>query len=202
MPRRSIPLVAGQYYHVYNRGHNRQPIFFTQDDYGLFLRRFRHFISPNDAIVIAYVLMPNHYHFVVRCESDQFAHAMRLFGISYSKIINRQYDRVGGLFQGAYQAKLVECDEYLLHLSQYVHFNPVKAGLVDEAAGWPYSSYPEYVGQRFGTLPQPSLIWQLLADRAGRPEAALENKRFGLYDKYFREDTGNNIGTIQHLLFA
>ena len=108
---------------------------------------------------------------------------MQLFGISYSKIINKQYDRVGGLFQGTFQAKLVDWDEYLLHLSRYIHTNPVKAGLVDTADGWPYSSYSEYIGKRFGTLPQPLMIWQLLADRAGQREAAHDDGRFALYER-------------------
>ena len=77
---------------------------------------------------------------------------MQKIGISYTRAINIRFERVGSLFQGAFQAKLIESEKHLLHLCRYIHANPVKDGLVDLPEGWPYSNYLEWVGQRDGTL--------------------------------------------------
>src|SRR5258708_25638612 len=99
MPRRTVPLIAGHYYHLYNRGNNRAPIFFEQENYFFFLRQLREYVVQEDAHVIAYVLMPNHYHLLVQARTDRLSHAMQLFGISYTKAINKRFDRVGAVFQ-------------------------------------------------------------------------------------------------------
>lgn len=66
--------------------------------------------------------------------------------------------RSGPLFQGPFQARLVDTDEYLLHLSRYIHLNPVHAGLVRHPADWSYSSFREYAGLRNGSLPKPAIV--------------------------------------------
>jgi len=82
---------------------------------------------------------------------------MRL-GVSYTKAMNKRYDRVGSLFQGPFRTKHVERDDYLMHLSRYIHLNPLMAGLVGSAEEWPFSSYRDYVGLRGGTLPKPDVV--------------------------------------------
>jgi hypothetical protein len=72
--------------------------------------------------------------------------------------MNKRFDRVGSLFQGAFQAKHVGENEYLVHLSRYIHLNPVMAGLVKRAEDWEFSSYREYIGLREGTLPKPEIV--------------------------------------------
>ena len=101
--------------------------------------------------------MPNHYHFLVEVRSFEFSHAMQNFSISSIKAINKHYKRSGALYQGAFQAKIVEQNPYLLHLSRYIHLNPVSAGLVDVPEDWEYSSYREFVGLT-STLPQPDIV--------------------------------------------
>jgi hypothetical protein len=81
---------------------------------------------------------------------------MQRFGVSYAKAINQRYDRVGSLFHGPFQAIHVDQEEYLVHLSRYIHLNPVAAGLVKRPEQWEFSSYLEYLGQRQGTLPLPA----------------------------------------------
>jgi hypothetical protein len=71
---------------------------------------------------------------------------MQYYGISYAKSINKAYHRVGHLFQGRFGAKHVGSVEYLLHLSRYIHVNPVLAGCAESAEDWEYSSYVEYLG--------------------------------------------------------
>jgi REP element-mobilizing transposase RayT len=90
--------------------------------------------------------MPNHYHFLLEISSEDFSIAMQKFSISYVKSINKRYNRTGSLFEGAFQARRIDRNEYLLHLSRYIHLNPVLAGLVRHPEDWVYSSYREYIG--------------------------------------------------------
>ena len=157
MPRRETELCTGEYYHVYNRGNNRQPVFLERENYLFFLRQWRRYLGPVSDVV-AYCLMPTHYHVLVLVRADDFSHGMQLFGISYTKAINRRYGRVGALFQGAFQAKHIERNEYLLHLSRYIHLNPLLSGLVQRPEEWQFSSYPEYLRLRSGTLPSAGIV--------------------------------------------
>ena len=151
MPRRAIPLIAEHYYHIYNRGHNREPIFLESDNYRFFLHRVREYLIPHTAL-LAYVLMPNHYHLIIKAQTDRVSHAMQLLGISYTKAVNTRHQRTGALFQGAFQAKEIDCDEYLVPLSRYLHLNPVRAGLVARPEDWQFSSYLTYIGLRPDSL--------------------------------------------------
>ena len=83
---------------------------------------------------------------------------MQPFGVSYSKAINKQQKRVGPLYQGPFKAKHVDQEGYLLHLSRYIHLNPVEAGLVKSPEQWAYSSYRDYIGLRKGTLAKPEIV--------------------------------------------
>jgi hypothetical protein len=83
---------------------------------------------------------------------------MQRLAISYTKAINKRYNHSGALFQGPFQVAHVDHDEYLLHLSRYIHLNPVAAGLVEHPEDWEFSSYRDYVGTRQGTLPAPDIV--------------------------------------------
>ena len=153
MPRRKTEFLPGQYYHLYNRGNNREKIFFERENYLFFLRRFRHYLVDSTLDVNAYCLMPNHYHFLVNLRQRDFSQKMQAFTLSHTKAMNKRYRRCGSIFQSRFQAILVDSDAYLLHLSRYIHLNPVKAGLVKRPEDWEFSSYVDYVGLRQGTLP-------------------------------------------------
>lgn len=154
MPRRQVNFAPGYYYHLYNRGNNRQNIFFEQENYLYFLRQFRRYLVEDTLDVLAYCLMPNHYHFLVCLRSPHLSEQMQAFSLSYTKAINRRYGRCGSLFQGRFCAICVDSDRYLLHLSRYIHLNPVAAGFVKTPEEWEFSSYREYVDLRQGTLPK------------------------------------------------
>ncbi|MEA5533661.1 REP-associated tyrosine transposase [Crocosphaera sp. XPORK-15E] len=162
MPYRETIFQAGQYYHIYNRGNNRQNIFFERENYLFFLRSLRRYLLAETLDIIAYCLMPNHYHLLVCLKTADLSAAMQAFSLSYTKAMNRRYDRVGSLFQGRFQAILVDRTEYLLNLSRYIHWNPVKAGLVKQPQDWEFSSFHEYVGLRGGTLPKTEDILAIL----------------------------------------
>ena len=153
MPRRLTPFVPGLYYHIYNRGNNRQSIFFQPQNYLYFLRNVKRYLVPL-ANVTAYCLMPTHYHILVRVQTSEvsLSHAMMRLSVSYTKAINKRFERVGSLFQGQFQAKPVQSYHHLLNICVYLHANPVKDGLVTDPADWVYSNYLEWLGQRDGTL--------------------------------------------------
>lgn len=150
---------AGQYYHVYNRGTNRQKIFACDENYLFLLRRIVQYSASSAVTFIAYCLMPNHYHFLLRAESDDSLSpfVQRLFN-SYTQAYNRQQRRSGTLFEGRAKSKLVDKDKYILHLARYIHLNPVKKGLVMHPRDWPYSNYREWVGSRSGKLYDPEFV--------------------------------------------
>ena len=103
--------------------------------------------------------MPNHYHLLVRIRGEDVRkRVMQPLAVSYAKSIKKQQQRSGHLFQGSFQARLVDNDAYLKWLSRYIHLNPVAAGLVAEPADWAYSSYRDYAGLRQGTLPDCDFI--------------------------------------------
>ena len=145
--------LAGHYYHVYNRGCNREDIFANDGNYMFLLRRAKSILADYPLTVIAYCLMPNHYHFLLRPEKGGALSPFiqRLFN-SYTQAFNRQQRRSGTLFEGRAKSVLVDTDEYILHLCRYIHLNPVKAELVVRPEEWPYSNYLEWVERRGGTL--------------------------------------------------
>ena len=156
---RKEPIKAGNIYHVYNRGVDYGDIFFTRANRVFFLQRLRHYCPAGMGVIIAYCLMPNHYHLIVQASADDFGQkAMQPLMVSYTKAINKQQERVGPVFQGPFQARRVRTDNDLLHLSRYIHLNPVTAGFVSAPEDWEFSSYPEYAGLRSGTLPQPGAV--------------------------------------------
>jgi len=166
MPYRNIEFRAGCYYHLYNRGNNRQDIFLERENYLFFLRRVRKYFLEDAVQVVAYCLMPNHYHLLVYLVVDDLSAIMQRFALSYTKAFNKRYDRRGSLFEGPFGAKLVDTTEYLVHLSRYIHLNPVAGGFTSQAEQWEFSSYREYIGLRGGSLPCPDVVMAQFADRA------------------------------------
>jgi putative transposase len=153
MPYRNIQFAQGEYYHIYNRGAGGQLVFRERDDYLCVLRLVEKYTNALDITAIAYCLLPDHYHFLLRQDGEQRAGLLpqRNFS-SYSKSFNSRYDGSGTLFEGRYKALHVDKEDYVLHLCRYIHANPVKHGLVSSLKEWPYSNYHEWIGTRSGTL--------------------------------------------------
>jgi REP element-mobilizing transposase RayT len=153
MPKRRPDYLPGHYYHFYNRGAHQISIFREEDNYLFTLRKVKHYCRSFDLTPVAYCLMPNHYHFLIRQDGQERAGLLpqRVFN-SYSKAYNKRYDHSGTLFEGNYKVVPVADDSHLLHLCRYIHANPVKDGLVTDPADWPYSNYLEWTSQRPGTL--------------------------------------------------
>ncbi len=103
--------------------------------------------------------MPNHFHLLMHeKEPGSISRCLHALQTSYAKAINKRYQRHGHLFQDTYQRVRVEDNNQLLHLSRYIHMNPVHAGLVQHPQDWPYSSYKDYIGARKGSLPCSEII--------------------------------------------
>jgi putative transposase len=143
-----MKVYSDTYYHLYNRGNNKDLIFFENDNYIFFLNQFKKHVLPF-CEVYSYCLMPNHFHFFVRVNDEiLFEKGIKNFFISYSKAINKKYNRVGSLFQGRYKASEISSDSYYTIIIQYNHQNPVVAGLVNKLEDYKYSSYASYLSQK------------------------------------------------------
>ena len=147
-------------YHIYNRGNNKQRIFFKADNYQYFLEKINRYIKPNSDI-LAWCLMPNHFHFLIHANEasvkivkefpikiNALTEGFRLLLSSYSQGINKQEDRTGNLFQQKTRfINIAEGSEgYGYTAFQYIHQNPYMAGLVVQHEDWEFSSYREYAG--------------------------------------------------------
>lgn len=181
MPRRAIPFIPDQYYHFYNRGNNRQAVFFGRDNYIYFLKGLKKYVLPHVDILV-YALMPTHYHVLGRVKpqtsqtsevfktsevlSAKVSNAMMKLGVSYTKAINKRFSRVGSLFQGQFHGKPIETYSHLLNLCLYIHANPVKDGLVFLPEEWEFSNYLEWMNLRAGNL----VNREFISENFGTPE--------------------------------
>lgn len=178
MPRarkNEITWLPGSYYHLYNRGARRGTIFPEEQNYLFVQRRIRQYCTGLHLTMVAYCLMPNHYHFFVRQEGDQPAGLLsqRVFN-SYTKAHNKLYERSGTLFEGRFRAVMVDNDRYLRHLCRYIHANPVKDGIVAQLDAWPFSNYLDWIGQRQGTLVDRTLVDEQFGGATGYRESMNE----------------------------
>jgi REP element-mobilizing transposase RayT len=149
----------GSYYHIYNRGARRLTIFRERTNFLFVISKIQKYSQNKEVRVIAYCLMPNHYHFLVRQDGIEPAGnlAQAVFN-SYSKAYNKKYGHSGTLFEGRYRAKAIQTSEHLLHLCRYIHANPVKIGLVVKPEDWPYSNYHEWLEGRPGPFFDPVFL--------------------------------------------
>ncbi|MGD8633384.1 MAG: transposase [Anaerolineales bacterium] len=147
MPRRKLEFVQGEIYHLFNRGVDKSSIFVTSENYFFFITKCWEYSRSLEIPILAYCLMPNHYHLVVYQSGDEPAGKLvQLVCNSYSKAFNSLMNRTGTLFQGRYRAKHVTSQSYLERVCAYVHANPVVAGLVPEPEYWPYSDFTRWMG--------------------------------------------------------
>jgi REP element-mobilizing transposase RayT len=142
----ATPFVPGVFYHVFDRGVNRENIFFEERNYPYFLGLFQVHITPV-ADLYAYCLLKNHFHLLLRIKTDavlktaSVSKAFNNFLTAYAKAVNKGYGRTGALFQHHFGRIPIFTDSYYTALARYIHQNPRKHGLVKDFRDWPYSSY-------------------------------------------------------------
>lgn len=144
----TLPLLPERYYHIFNRGNNKENLFKEERNYIFFLKKFKHYM-PNLLEVHAYCLMPNHFHFLVKikegADSKEVSNAFRLLFMSYTKAVNKATGREGSLFRHQFHRKLVDSEAYYTQLIPYIHANPVKDGFCKACEDWRYSSYNAFL---------------------------------------------------------
>ena len=165
MPVKDVNPLPGYYYHIYNRSVEGVLLFREKKNYRFFLNKLQRYLLPSVKI-LAYCLMPNHYHLLVKVITNDFSKAMQRFALSYVVSYNNLYDRRGRLFASPYQRIHIKDDSYLLVLSRYIHFNPIKAGLVNQPQDWEFSSYRIFIGDQASNFIQPAFILDLLSKDA------------------------------------
>lgn len=152
-------LYNNEIFHIYNRGNNRQKLFFCNENYSFFLRKVKTHIAPH-CDILAWCLMPNHFHFMIYISADKdhkkvskgFQTAMS----SYTRAINLQENRIGSLFTQNTRSKALTdrtgINHHPTNCFNYIHLNPVASGFVKDPKDWPYSSYCDYFMSRGGVL--------------------------------------------------
>ena len=216
---RKVILATGEIYHVFNRSIENRTIFTGKKEcyraletlnyyqYSNVPVRYSHFISLNqhrkddvlssltgkDVTILAFCLMPNHYHLLLRQEKDKgISKFMANFSNSFSKYYNLKADRSGVLFQGVFKAVRIETEEQLNHVSRYIHLNPVTSFIIEAELldKYEWSSLPEYLNLTTRRISEPNLILSQYKNRNAY--------RNFVHDqiKYARE-----LDKIKHLLY-
>lgn len=174
---RKLAFNNGFFYHVFNRGIEGRNVFTNRREYNRAMEVIKYYrfsdtpirfsqllllpnnqqneiltiMQENDKLVdiISYCLMPNHFHFLLKQNLDGgISKFISNFTNAYSKYFNTKHDRIGNLFQGVFKAVFVENDEQLMHISRYIHINPVSSSLIkiEEIDNYKWSSYLGYLG--------------------------------------------------------
>lgn len=165
----------GAFYHIYSRGDQKQPIFFTDDDRCYFIHCLRKTFEKFGVIVHAYCLMPNHFHLLLETPFGNLSRAMHFLVTKFTVYVNKKHKRRGHLFQGRYGSVLVEAVSYAKELSRYVHLNPVRSKIVDKPELYAWSSYGYYLGSaRPEKWLETASILRLFGDQPAAAKKAFE----------------------------
>lgn len=139
-------LFPGAFYHLTSRGNNRERVFLEACDFESFLAVLGHVVERYGWLCHGYCMLGNHYHLLVETPQPNLPAGMRQLNGVFTQRYNCRRSRCGHLFQARYKAVLVEAEPHLLQAVRYLAWNPVRAGLSGEPAGWRWSSYPALLG--------------------------------------------------------
>jgi REP element-mobilizing transposase RayT len=149
MSSRRAPWHKGEYYHIYNEGCDSRQIFMDEADYAFFTKRLLQYAEEFHLVLVAWCLMPNHYHLLVHQTDLATAGKVAQHACnSYSKYFNRRHGRRGTLFASSYKVKHARAGNYFIHLFRYIHANPVTAGIVDRPEEWKWSNFGDFCGKK------------------------------------------------------
>ena len=166
-PRFSLPGIPQ---HVIQRGNNREPCFYAEDDYYRYLGDLKEALGHNDCRLHAYVLMTNHVHLLLTPMTEHgISHLMQDTGRKYVRYVNRTYRRSGTLWEGRYKSSLLDSEAYLLTCMRYIELNPLRANMVAHPGEYRWSSYACNAHGQDNALVTPHPVYQQLgADPAAR----------------------------------
>ena len=163
-------------YHVMFRGINKQKIFLESWDYKKMVEILAMLKEEIDFQLYAYCLMSNHAHFIIKENSPgEISKIMHRLLTKYSRWFNIKYERTGTLMENRYKSKVVDVDEYFVHVIRYVHQNPVKGGLVENIADYPWSSYGDYVSEK-ESLTDKAFLFEMMPKHEFIPFHAIEEE--------------------------
>lgn len=217
---RKIAFRNDQFYHIFNRGIERRTVFTTKKEFNRakqLIKFYRHkeiplrfsriMQQPNDVRekileklyknekiveILAFCLMPNHFHFLLKQVADNgVATFISNITNAYTKYFNTKHKRVGPLFQGTFNAVIVETDEQLIHLSRYIHLNPVVSSIIDhdKLENYSYSSYLEYLSLSDDEITEHEFVLTFF-------------KKVNQYQEFVNDqiDYAKKLETIKHLV--
>jgi putative transposase len=166
MPRIARIVGAGYPHHIIERGNNRERVFRGSRDYEEYLSFLLKYSGEKEATVLAYCLMPNHVHLLVRPSDEEgLAKMMQAVTLCYSKYFNGENGRTGRLWECRYYSTVIDGDSYLWTVSRYIENNPVRAGMVKRPEDYPYSSARAHILGR-----ENPLLREPLFDKSGLNE--------------------------------
>jgi putative transposase len=190
MPSRNVIKIYVEqgYYHIYNRGVDKRAIFIDDQDCHIFLHYLKMYLIPKEEVIalsqidkrsihflkynlsaeidlLTFALMPNHFHLLIKQHTnDGMSKLMKRLMTAYVTYFNRKYKRRGPLFESVYKACNIDNDSYLLHLSRYIHLNPIH--ISSEINFLNLSSYPYYMGKLNSSWVKPNEILTYFKDSA------------------------------------
>jgi len=211
MALRKTILATGEIYHLLNHSVQSIPILEKKNDCKIFMEAMKYYLQPGPptrfakyrasrkkfpislekklVTIVNFCLMPNHFHFTLRQEEGNGVRRfIQKLSNSFAHYYNIKYKNRGPVFEGNFKAVHIETDEQLLHLSRYIHLNPVTAYLVEDPDGYPYSSYRTYIGKEKSEIVDPSLVLDQVSQEA--------------YQKFVlsRKDYQKELERIKHLI--
>lgn len=153
---------TGGIFHVIARGNNKEFIFQDDSDKRYFIKIFQKSCETMGCRVYGYVLMDNHYHFLIQTMDKKMQEVMHRINNTYSKYFNLKYERVGHVFQERYKSSIIQDEYYMYNVLKYIHQNPVEAGLCKKIQDYAWSSDKYYRRQIVGFV-DTSLILNMLS---------------------------------------
>lgn len=216
---RKLVFANDQIYHVFNRGVERRPTFTNKRELQRALDTLKYYqysklpfklsrfllleenkkqevlfsLKDKQIEILAYCLMPNHFHFLLKQNQENgISNFVSNFTNSYTKFFNTRNERIGPLFQGRFKAVIVESDEQLIHLSRYIHLNPVTAFLMkpENLADYSWSSFPEFINLSSENITNKNIILEFFPSVSKYKQFVID-----------QVDYAKQLEVIKHLVF-
>src|ERR1035437_6138406 len=173
MPRRPRIHLDHMPLHIVQRGHNREPCFFAEEDYFTYLHWLGEALKESGCALHAYVLMTNHVHLLVTPEkAEKIPKLIISLGRRYVQYINTTYRRTGTLWDSRYKSSLIQAETYLLACMRYIELNPVRAAMVEDPVHYRWTSYRANALGRTDALLTPHPIYTAIAASTEARQAA------------------------------
>lgn len=220
MSPRKVPLVNEEIYHIYSKSIAGFKIFRNKSEYRRMIKLFGYYNLSNSPLkfsdfleikdknkffqkhlakreklveIVAYCLMPTHIHLILKQKKEQgISYFIKNSLISYTRYFNVKNKRKGPLWEGRFQNKLIDSDEYIIHLTRYIHLNPVTNKLKNKSEDWEYSSYHEYLNLNDGRYDKLCDFYDYIDMDSSSYKRFVEDNI----------DYQRQLGEIKHLIFS